>query len=86
MASYLSFLDVLFIFIGVYYVKNYLSSKNRLRIIPPGPRPLPVIGNLLDMPTSHEWLRFAEWGHSYGQYHSVTLETHAMALFNLRFN
>lgn len=35
--------------------------------LPPGPRGLPLIGNLLDMPSEKEWLTFAEWGKKYGK-------------------
>ncbi|KAJ7748773.1 cytochrome P450 [Mycena maculata] len=31
-----------------------------------GPRALPVIGNLLQMPKNHEWKTFAEWAKTYG--------------------
>ncbi|KIJ26413.1 hypothetical protein M422DRAFT_784422 [Sphaerobolus stellatus SS14] len=33
---------------------------------PPGPKPWPIIGNLLQMPKSHEWLTFAACGIEYG--------------------
>lgn len=35
---------------------------------PPGPKPLPIIGNAMDMPRSREWLQAAEWGEEYGRY------------------
>jgi hypothetical protein len=33
---------------------------------PPGPRPLPLIGNILDFPTEKEWLCFRQWNEKYG--------------------
>ena len=42
--------------------------------LPPGPRPLPLIGNALDMPAEFPWKTFREWTNKYG----------ALAYFNLR--
>ena len=36
--------------------------------LPPGPKRLPLIGNLLDMPSEQEWLTFAQWGEKWGMY------------------
>jgi hypothetical protein len=33
---------------------------------PPGPKPLPIIGNLFDFPTEKEWLVFRQWNEQYG--------------------
>ncbi|KAI0264152.1 cytochrome P450 [Gloeopeniophorella convolvens] len=33
---------------------------------PPGPRCLPVVGNLLDIPKETPWLKYAEYGQQYG--------------------
>jgi hypothetical protein len=34
--------------------------------LPPGPKRLPLIGNLLDMPSEKEWLAFTRWGEKWG--------------------
>jgi hypothetical protein len=33
---------------------------------PPGPRPLPIIGNLLDIPKEFSWLAYARFSEKYG--------------------
>lgn len=41
------------------------KKLNRSRL-PPGPSGWPVIGNLLDMPTSTEWVKYRDLGKEYG--------------------
>ncbi|KAJ7157971.1 cytochrome P450 [Mycena crocata] len=50
-----------------------LRSRRSRRQLPPGPKGYPLIGNVFDMPTSHPWKTFAEWGEQYGGIMSVTL-------------
>ncbi|KAI0061740.1 cytochrome P450 [Artomyces pyxidatus] len=40
---------------------------------PPGPRGLPIIGNLLDIPKNKSWLTYAEWAKTYGDIMSVEM-------------
>lgn len=35
---------------------------------PPGPRGLPVLGNLFQLPQSEQWKVYDEWSREYGTY------------------
>ncbi|KAF9268235.1 cytochrome P450 [Marasmius fiardii PR-910] len=50
--------------------------------LPPGPRGLPSIGNVLDMPSEQEWLTFARWGVTYGDICSVTVLGQTIIILN----
>jgi hypothetical protein len=45
----------------------FVMRRSRSRLpLPPGPKPLPIVGNVLDMPPEMEWLTFTEWGKRFG--------------------
>ncbi|KAL1751253.1 cytochrome P450 [Schizophyllum commune] len=46
----------------------YLLSRRRRDALPlpPGPKKLPLVGNLFDMPNSFEWERYMEWAKEFG--------------------
>jgi hypothetical protein len=45
---------------------NRRKSPNGLPL-PPGPKPLPFIGNLLDMPKEKDWKTYRAWNERYGE-------------------
>lgn len=66
MATLLTFLDVALFALMLLLLKALMSKKSIP--LPPGPRKLPLLENLLDMPMSHEWFKFAEWGEKWGTF------------------
>lgn len=61
----LAYLDIALGVVGVLLVWHLLKKKAAAPH-PPGPKGLLVVGNVVDMPTSHEWYKFAEWKEQYG--------------------
>ncbi|KAI0310501.1 CyP450 monooxygenase [Amylostereum chailletii] len=44
----------------------YLRRRRTIAATPPGPPPLPLLENILDIPTRTPWRKYAEWGRVYG--------------------
>ncbi|KAK1231056.1 hypothetical protein PQX77_005832 [Marasmius sp. AFHP31] len=59
---------------------SFFRSRNPA--LPPGPKGLPLVGNVLDMPNGQEWKTFAEWGRTYGGICSVSLMGQPMIIVN----
>ena len=58
---YIIVLSVVVLLLG-YLVRKYQRSAK----FPPGPRRLPIIGNLLEAPDSAPWVSFTKWVKEYG--------------------
>ena len=50
-------------FILVYVLSRAFKRRPRY---PPGPKGLPIIGNLLDVPSDYGWITYKNWGDQYG--------------------
>jgi hypothetical protein len=68
MASLIYFLDLL-VFLSFVLALATIRDHRRRRALPypPGPRPLPVIGNLLDIPKESSWLAYTKLSKTYGK-------------------
>jgi hypothetical protein len=42
---------------------------------PPGPKGLPLIGNLRDLPNEDQWLTYEKWGQDFGEKQDIPVAT-----------
>ena len=67
MAPLLSIVDFLLFLSLLAALKAFRDHRRRGGLLyPPGPRPVPLIGNLLDIPRESSWLAYTELAKKYG--------------------
>ena len=45
---------------GLFHVRRGTAQ------LPPGPKGWPILGNVLDIPSKFQWLKYTEWTKQYG--------------------
>ncbi|KAF9649833.1 cytochrome P450 [Thelephora ganbajun] len=60
---YLSLISVVLGCAALVRLARWRSRSN----LPPGPKGYPIVGNLLDLPSTHVWEQFGAWGRQYGE-------------------
>ncbi|KAF8909957.1 cytochrome P450 [Mucidula mucida] len=76
----LSATDTALLFLGCAIVVLWFNKKTVSK--PPGPPGLPIIGNLLDMPSGRDWEVFGRWGETYGPLISLTVGPTTVVVIN----
>lgn len=69
MPSYITVVDFLLGGVGVYLIKSifFATPERKSGPLPPGPKQLLLIGNLLDLPKGQEWVHWTKHKDLYGQ-------------------
>ncbi|KAI0700086.1 cytochrome P450 [Cytidiella melzeri] len=64
--------------VATWTVYSYLRNRHA----PPGPPRLPLLGNMLQMPTQMPWIRFTEWSEKYGPIFSLNILGQQIVVLN----
>jgi hypothetical protein len=51
------------------FVRLFLRHRHLVSVTPPGPTPIPFLGNIFDIPVDEPWLKYNEWAK---KYHSMS--------------
>jgi hypothetical protein len=53
-------------FVVITTLKRFIEKRQHRLPLPPGPAPLPLLGNILAVDANEPWLTYTEWGKVYG--------------------
>jgi len=74
--------DIVAFIIGVVLLYYLLSSRRKHYHLPPGPKPLPIVGNLFDIPKDDACVRYASWSKEYGDVISLSVLGQVLVVLN----
>jgi hypothetical protein len=57
---------LLFVLLALALALPFYARRKRY-VLPPGPKGLPFVGNVRDLPRGFEWLAYAKWSRDVGQ-------------------
>jgi hypothetical protein len=73
LTSLTSVIDLALLLTFLFAVQSFRDHRKRKGLpYPPGPRPLPLIGNLLDIPREFSWLTYTELAKKHGVPHLLS--------------
>ncbi|GAB1727867.1 hypothetical protein NU195Hw_g2186t1 [Hortaea werneckii] len=70
---------VAIVIFGIVYI---IRPRQGSKTLPPGPPLWPLVGNLLQIPTSKAYLKFTEWAHTYGPIFALKLGPQDLVILN----
>jgi hypothetical protein len=53
-------------FVAVTALGRFIKKRQNNPPLPPGPVPLPLLGNVLSIDAHEPWITYTEWGAAYG--------------------